>query len=355
MDAASFDFPDAVFATTDATALEGTDAAGGDATATAALDAPTAPIDARMAPVDARMPDATGMCAEGARVSCASSCGTTGSALCAGGRLGACEPPMERCNGADDDCDGMRDDGFACVLGSSGACTTSCGSTGSRVCGDSCSWGACAPPAAELCNGRDEDCDASIDEGFRARVAATTYSELRTRHAPCDGLTQRNGPDCNAAIHRHCGDGCTTSGFGPIENSGDVAYEACVVGEVRSVPWGTLAGFHGPCNGVGERWGPNCNAAIHRYCASHGFVSGFGPVENDAAVAYVTCVRGAEVRMSSYTELRSFLEPCDGTTQRMGDACNAAIHRYCVARGFVSGFGPIENSGDTAFVTCVRP
>jgi hypothetical protein len=59
--------------------------------------------------------------------------------------------------------------------------------------------------------------------------------------------------------------------------------------------------------------------------------------------------------MSSYTELRSFLEPCDGTTQRMGDACNAAIHRYCVARGFVSGFGPIENSGDTAFVTCVRP
>jgi hypothetical protein len=295
---------------------------------------------------------------------------------------GGCDV-ADTCNGASAICptDDVQPAGTPCRLsagtcdvqevchGSSPVCPTNGFVAGGTVCrestgmcdvaetctGSSASCPSDTPPPVELCNGRDDDCDASIDEGFRARVAATTYSELRTRHAPCDGLTQRNGPDCNAAIHRHCGDGCTTSGFGPIENSGDVAYEACVVGEVRSVPWGTLAGFHGPCNGVGERWGPNCNAAIHRYCASHGFVSGFGPVENDAAVAYVTCVRGAEVRMSSYTELRSFLEPCDGTTQRMGDACNAAIHRYCVARGFVSGFGPIENSGDEAHVTCVLP
>ena len=38
----------------------------------------------------------------------------------------------------------------------------------------------------------------------------------------------------------------------------------------------------------------------------------------------------------------------------MGGECNAAIHRLCISRGFVSGFGPLESSGDTAIVACVR-
>jgi len=38
-----------------------------------------------------------------------------------------------------------------------------------------------------------------------------------------------------------------------------------------------------------------------------------------------------------------------------GCGCNAAIDRYCADHGFVSGFGPIENDGDIAWVACVRP
>jgi hypothetical protein len=41
---------------------------------------------------------------------------------------------------------------------------------------------------------------------------------------------------------------------------------------------------------VGERFGPNCNAAINRFCAGRGFVGGFGPVENDGPNAFVVCV-----------------------------------------------------------------
>ena len=42
---------------------------------------------------------------------------------------------------------------------------------------------------------------------------------------------------------------------------------------MRTVAYAELSSHHAPCDGVGERWGPNCNAAIHRYCSAHGFVS----------------------------------------------------------------------------------
>ncbi len=48
---------------------------------------------------------------------------------------------------------------------------------------------------------------------------------------------------------------------------------------------------------------------------------------------------------------------CDGSTQarRIGPDSNAAMHRFCASQGRTSGFGPLENSGDTVFVACVSP
>ncbi len=62
-----------------------------------------------------------------------------------------------------------------------------------------------------------------------AEVVNTTYSTLTTFHGPCDGSAERDGPNCNAAIHRFCRDSRgAVSGFGPIENSGDAASVACL-------------------------------------------------------------------------------------------------------------------------------
>ena len=166
----------------------------------------------------------------------------------------------------------------------------------------------------------------------------------------------RYGPACNAAIHRHCAaDTCTSSGFGPVENSGDTATITCVAGTVRNTTYTVLSSHHGSCTAA-EVMGPNCNAAIHRYCASEGFASGFGPVENSGDVAVVTCVPSeiAEGRSTTYTALSMHHSPCNAGGERMGPNCNAAIHRWCRAQGFTSGFGPVENSGDTAVVACVR-
>ncbi|MBM4370272.1 MAG: putative metal-binding motif-containing protein [Deltaproteobacteria bacterium] len=77
----------------------------------------------------------------------------------------AAVPAEEDCNGLDDDCDGGADEGLG-----EGPCTVEnehgiC--AGIRSCGGAAGW-ACdaAVPAAETCNGLDDDCDGDADEGF---------------------------------------------------------------------------------------------------------------------------------------------------------------------------------------------
>ena len=77
-------------------------------------------------------------------------------------------PGAERCNAADDDCDGRTDEGFnlgrACEAG-----VGACAAQGINVCGPDGAV-ACnavpAAPGAEVCNGGDDDCDGTLDEGL---------------------------------------------------------------------------------------------------------------------------------------------------------------------------------------------
>jgi hypothetical protein len=275
---------------------------------------------------------------------------------CVEGRPAACAPGApapEACNGADDDCDGAVDEQAGATVCGVGVCERRADCVNGAE-------GACTPgaPAAEACNGLDDDCDGTVDNGFRAVVHGTSYGVLRTHHDTCDGGAQRIGPGCNAAIHRFCAaQGCTASGWGPVENSGDAASVTCVaMGADRQVPFAVLAGIQPACDGSGQRIGPECNSAIHRYCRGEGFESGFGPIESGPDAVTVTCVPAgaSQVVETSYGALSGFHGPCNQGNY-IGSDCNAAIHRFCAASGFSSGFGPVEHSGDTAVVTCVRP
>ncbi|MDP6942742.1 MAG: hypothetical protein QF464_01220, partial [Myxococcota bacterium] len=87
------------------------------------------------------------------------SCTTEGLTECSGG-----VPAAETCNGGDDDCDGeideeMVDEGLACDGDDEDSCedgVTSC-EDGTLVCLDD-------PTSGETCNGADDDCDGQIDE-----------------------------------------------------------------------------------------------------------------------------------------------------------------------------------------------
>ena len=80
----------------------------------------------------------------------------------------ASEPAAETCNGVDDDCDGIADDGVDppgsdCVeTNEHGTCV------GAWVCTGADDWLCTAvEPAAEACNFQDDDCDGATDEDFR--------------------------------------------------------------------------------------------------------------------------------------------------------------------------------------------
>jgi len=130
----------------------------------------------------------TGSCTVGV-----SSC-QLGAVVCVGG-IG---PQPETCNGADDDCNGMADDGALpgvgdrCGATNVGRCefgTTVC-TGGAVTCG-----GAFVGPITEDCNGIDDDCNGATDDGVTPPAASTiptcvdTLGVCAGRTATCRGAT----------------------------------------------------------------------------------------------------------------------------------------------------------------------
>jgi len=134
-----------------------------------------------------------------------------GRSVCDRGRLlcmGLNVPDAEVCNGADDDCDGAIDDGdpqggVVCATGQAGACSVGV---------SHCVNGAVAcvpdnPPRAEVCNGLDDDCDGAADDGNpggdqrcdtgQRGVCADGRTACRNGEVACDRIGQPGVELCN--------------------------------------------------------------------------------------------------------------------------------------------------------------
>ena len=305
-------------------------------------------------------PDRETCASEGASRPCATACGE-GTQSCVDGHWRDCSAATaipETCNGLDDDCDGEVDEVVRTCEGGFGP--------GLQLCTAGAWEEACASPPAppEVCNGLDDDKDGEVDEGLDIDLMEATWGQVAAGHGACSVAIDGASGACKAAIKRTCAASpCAVTGFGPVGLDYDdgTATLACLNGEHalnHSTTYTELAARHPGCDGAsGRRWGSDCNAAIHRWCAARGEASGYGPVENSGDAAYVVCTPKARVKGLKYSEIVSFsdpdLGPCDGTTWRLGPACDAAIHGWCRSQGFETGHGPVENYYDDLVVSCL--
>ncbi len=144
-----------------------------------------------------------------------------------------CTPSDEICDGIDNDCNGTVDDGdpgggSPCDTGMPGACAA--GTTACVMGETTCT--ADAPGTAESCNGVDDDCNGSIDDGNPGGGAACNtgmQGVCATGSQQCSNGALSCVQTMNAGAEQ-CGDGLDNNCDGSVDEGCGCAHDQCATG-----------------------------------------------------------------------------------------------------------------------------
>jgi hypothetical protein len=344
--------------------------------------------------LDAIRPDCPlteGLCA-GAQASCRGADGWSPCGPLEYGERWVADEGDADCDGLDNDCDGQTDEGCACPPAGEQSCGLDVGECrpGRQLC-ERGVWGECrgvVGPAAEACNGLDDDCDGLVDDGLpdlpcplqagvcagasvpcadadgRAECTAAQYLEANPRYvdleteAHCDGLDN----DCDGLTDEacQCADG-TSQVCGQNVGRCTQGRQTCAggrFGECDGVPPGAEV-----CNGLDD----DCDASVDEdapteacplqtgVCAGARAVCANGRIEPCDAAAYGPAWQASE----TFCDQRD--NDCDGETDE-GCDCLDNTSQPCgsdegvCSRGqqlCVGGrWGPCENEVPPSEETC---
>ena len=236
----------------------------------------------------------------------------TGIEICTAGTYGGCNadtPAAETCNGLDDDCNGSTDENLdqVCYTGPAGTQNVGLCVGGNRSCIGG-AYGACVgqvTPVAEICNGLDEDCNGTADDGLGQTTCGL-------------GVCAHTVNNCVAGVPQTCDPnaGATAETCDGLDNDCDGVTDGLSE---------TCYGFASGCVFGGGVWNcqGTCTTGIRTCPAGGGGV--FGSCQGDAGPGNEVC-DGLD-------------NDCDGTVDTFNQAC------------YPGGYGP--NTGCTAPGVCL--
>ncbi len=299
-------------------------------------------------------------------------------AACVSSNLGVCQPGTnqcqgngtvacvstvlpgtrtETCNGLDDDCDGMSDEGnpgggTACTTALQGICragTNQC-QAGGLVCVQN------QMATTETCNGLDDDCDGMVDDGFNVGTACAAAGQGRCSMgtiqcqggaAACVGQTAVtetcNGvdDDCDGTVDdgNPGGGGACSTGLQGVCAAG---VNQCQAGTVRCVQ--TTMSSAEICDGLDN----DCNGAI-----DNGLIV---DVDGDGSRACGTCGASAAPNCDCNDNNNAVRPGRAETCNNVDDNCNGSVDegvtRVCYAGPAGSYSGTCPGTGCTPRGVC---
>jgi hypothetical protein len=290
---------------------------------------------------------------------------------CESGQAQTCTPKTgsttEQCDGVDDNCDGTVDEGCSCVNGTTQSCYSGPSNTngvglchgGTQTCSNG-AWGNCVgevKPKAELCNGKDDDCDGTADDGNPQQGQACDTGKLgvcKTGSATCSGGTLL----CNQTVQpstETC-DGQDNDCDGTVDDGNPGGGQSCNTGMSGICAAGTTQCSSGsivcqqnaqPTTEICDGKDNNCNGTTDEGCQcvdgqTQACYTGPAGTQNVGICKGGTATCSGGQWGSCVGQVVPKAEVCSNT---LDDDCNGVVNNGCGTTGLIIHYELEQASG----------